>query len=88
MDPTPAYFDIIPARMMKTKSQKNAFICICGRRNALALFASTQSACVQTRFRCMKNRIITEMKSDEREKLVMKREQEIIQMGEVEKRFR
>ena len=28
---TPSYFDIVPARMIRTKSQMNVFIRICGR---------------------------------------------------------
>ena len=31
LTPTPAYFDIIPARTIRTKSQKNMLIRICGR---------------------------------------------------------
>ena len=31
LTPTPAYFDIVPAHTIRTKSQKNVFIRICGR---------------------------------------------------------
>ena len=42
--PIPAYFDIIPALTIRTKSQKNVFIRICGRweRSHFTIYASTQ----------------------------------------------
>ena len=45
LTPTPAYFDIVPARTIRTKSQKNVFIAFVDVGNALIIFASTQSAC-------------------------------------------
>ena len=50
----PAYFDIVCARTIRTKSQKNLFIRICGRWNALITLRKL-CACAQTRFRCMNN---------------------------------
>ena len=55
LTPTPAYFNIIPALLIRTKNQKNMFINIW---NAHHIFVSTQSACAQTRCRCTNNRII------------------------------
>ena len=55
LTPTPAYFNIAPARTIRIKSQKNMFICICG----LSLYLrQLKSACAQMRFHCMTNRII------------------------------
>ena len=48
LTPTLAYFDIVP----RTKSQKKFSFAFVDIGNALIIFASTQSACVQTRFRC------------------------------------
>ena len=57
LTPTLVYFNIVPAHMIRTKSQKNVFIRIVDVENALTIFASTQSVCAQTRFHCTNNRI-------------------------------
>ena len=47
LTPTPAYFDIIPARTIRTKSQRMCLFAFVDVGNALTIFASTQSVCAK-----------------------------------------
>ena len=56
--PTLAYFNIVPARMIRTKSQIKVFICICGCWNLETLSLYLRQLRVFVLFCCTKNRII------------------------------
>ena len=53
LTPTPAFFDIVPARMIRTKSQGTCSFAFVDVGNALTISAPTRSACAQTRFCCL-----------------------------------
>ena len=56
LTPTPAYFDIVPAIQSEPRTKQTCSFTFVDVGNALTIFASTQSACAQARFRCMNNR--------------------------------
>ena len=58
LTPIPAYFDIVLAHTIRTKSQKLHVHLLVDVGNALIIFASTQSACAQMYCHCMNNRKI------------------------------
>ena len=58
LTPILAYFNIVLACTIRTKSQRLCLFALMNFRNTLITFASTQSACPQTHFHCTNNRIM------------------------------